>query len=121
MPRRCSSACLAETSCAVDVGDEKLVYQVTPVGSDTSTLHLQTYQVRPSVGMQLLSSEELKLQMKSDANSGSKYIADNERGSIALWLSEARSGEAVSAKLAHKLPSGAYVGNQAQIEGSCKI
>ncbi|MEN9810681.1 MAG: hypothetical protein RLZZ488_2248 [Pseudomonadota bacterium] len=103
------------------VGDEQLVYQATPVGTESSTIRLQTYQVKPNVGMQLISDEELKLQMKSDADAGSKYISDNERGSIAIWFSSVSNGKPTAAKLAHKLASGEYVGKQTHIDGSCKL
>lgn len=106
---------------SASVGDEKLVYQAIPMRADSSSVRLQTYQLKPSKGMQLISDEELSLQMKSDAKVGSKYIVDNERGSIAIWLSSESNGKPVAAKLAHKLPSGEYVGNQTHIEGSCKL
>lgn len=104
-----------------DLGEDKLVYQANPSASDASTVRLQTFKLNAALGAQLLSDEELKLQLKSDAGAGSKYISDNERGSIAIWLSQESNGKVVAAKLAHKLPSGAYVGNQAQLSGTCKL
>jgi len=104
-----------------DLGEDKLVYQATPSASDASTVRLQTFKLNAALGAQLLADEELKLQLKSDTGAGRKYISDNERGSIAIWLSQESNGKVVAAKLAHKLPSGAYVGNQTQLSGTCKL
>lgn len=103
------------------VDDEKLVYHAQQLGPDSNAMQLQTYRIKPNVGLQLLSDEEMKLQMKSDSTSGSKYIVDNERGSIAIWVSEPSKEKLVSAKLAHKVPSGAYLGGKSQLSGTCKI
>lgn len=106
---------------SANVGDEKLVYHALPTNADSSTLRLQTYRIAPSVGTQLISDEDLNLQLKSDARAGRKYITDNERGSIAIWLSEASKDKPMAAKLAHKLPSGEYVAQKTQISGTCRL
>lgn len=102
-------------------GDSRLVYSAFPLNADVPSLLLQTYVLKQGIGAQLIAEERLSLQMKSDAGQGSKFVADNERGSIALWITGEAEAKPVTAKLAHKLQSGEYIANQPSIEGTCNL
>jgi hypothetical protein len=104
---------------AAEDSGEKWIYQAHPLENGARTLRLQSYRVRPDVGAQLVADEDLVLQLSSDAGLGRKYVADNERGSIAIWLSSVEEGAGLRAHLAHRFPSGSYAGGQAQVPGRC--
>jgi len=106
---------------SVAVDDGKIIYQAVPLSHDLSSIRLQTYSIRRAAGARLIADEELKLQLKSDAGGFRKYIAENDRGSIALWISPVDNGGSAAAKLSHRLPSGEYAGQQSQIGGKCRL
>ena len=107
---------------SIDSGLEKIVYRATSLNQNNEAYRVQTYSVKGVRAAELISDEELILQMSSDGDSGRKYIADNERGSMALWISE-RSviGKTLSAKLAHKMSNGQFASGKAQITGQCQL
>jgi hypothetical protein len=107
---------------SADTGNEKLIYKVLPIDNAQSTLNVQTYSVKADAGTELIADEELKLQLSSDAGAGRKYIADNQRGSLALWIeSSGGKSEAVEARLSHKFPNGEYAGGRTQLSGQCRL
>jgi hypothetical protein len=71
--------------------------------------------------MHLIGETVISEQMQSDAGAGTKYAGDSELGSIAIWVDTSQSEGLVPAKIAHKLPSGEFLGNVGQITGNCRL
>lgn len=107
---------------SAESGGEMLIYKVLPLDNAQTTLQVRTYAVKGTAAAELIADEELKLQLDSDAGTGRKYVADNSRGSLALWI-KARSSNSqpAEAKLAHKLTNGSYAGGRGQLVGQCRM
>lgn len=106
-----------------DIKGEKLSYQATPrlTSSTKRALDVSVYVLEKNGALRLLGDTILEEQLKSDAGAGIKFASDSNLGSLAIWIDPTQPGEILSAKIAHKLPSGEFLGNLGQIEGTCKL
>lgn len=106
-----------------DIKGERLNYQATPrltVGPRRS-LDVTIYVLEKSGSMRLLGETVLQEQLRSDAGAGVKFAGDSELGSMAIWIDPTQVTEILPAKIAHRLPSGEFLGNVGHIEGTCKL
>lgn len=106
-----------------DIRGERLSYSAVlsmTVGGKRS-LDVEIYVLEKNGTMRLLGQTILPEQLSSDAGAGTKFASDTELGSMAIWIDSSKNKEISPAKIAHKLPSGSYLGNVGQIEGSCKL
>lgn len=106
-----------------DIRGERLNYSATPrlTASGKRALDVDIYVLEKNGAMRLLGEIILNEQMSSDAGAGTKFASDSEIGSMAIWINASKNNEVSPAKIAHKLPSGEYLGNVRQIEGTCKL
>ncbi|MEN9825043.1 MAG: hypothetical protein RI953_788 [Pseudomonadota bacterium] len=102
---------------------EKLTYSVTPrrVAGEKLALNVAVFVIQKNGSMHLIGETVISEQMQSDAGAGTKYAGDSELGSIAIWVDRSQSEALVPAKIAHKLPSGEFLGNVGQITGNCRL
>ena len=102
---------------------EKLSYSVTPrhVPGEKMSLNVAVFVIQKNGAMNLIGETVISEQMQSDAGAGTKYAGDSDLGSIAIWVDKRLGEGIIPAKIAHKLPSGEFLGNVGQITGNCRL
>lgn len=102
---------------------EKLTYSVTPrrVSGEKMSLNVAVFVIQKSGAMNLMGETVIAEQMESDGPIFRKFAGDTEIGSIAIWVDKTHSEGLAPAKIAHKLPSGEFLGNVGQITGNCRL
>lgn len=106
-----------------EINGERLSYSATPRATTDGrkSLDVSIYVIERNGALRLFGETILDEQLKTDAGAGVKYVSNSNLGSMAIWLNNAQSEQIVSAKIAHRLPSGEYLGNVGHIEGTCKL
>lgn len=104
------------------INGDTLYYQVTPQLFTTGrrAVSVAVHVLDQKGSQHLLGETLLPEQLSSDAGSGAKYAADTKLGSLAIWIDSNGSG-IVPAKIAHKLPSGEFLGRVSQVKGTCNL
>ena len=85
------------------------------------SLNVAVFVIQKNGAMNLIGETVISEQMQSDAGAGTKYAGDSDLGSIAIWVDKRLGEGIIPAKIAHKLPSGEFLGNVGQITGNCRL